>query len=45
MTAFLLQNLKLILLFFLIGSVIGLANIGSVPRILRTAIRLPMSVH
>jgi hypothetical protein len=27
MTAFLLQNLKLIMLFLLIGSVIGLANV------------------
>lgn len=29
MTAFLLQNLKLIMLFLLIGSVIGLANVRS----------------
>jgi hypothetical protein len=44
MTAFLLQNVKLIMLFILIGSVIGLANIRSETRILRIAIR-PMSVH
>jgi hypothetical protein len=46
MTAFLFQNLKLIMLFLLIGSVIGLANIRSETRILRiAAVRLPMFVR
>jgi hypothetical protein len=42
MTAFLFQNLKLIMLFLLIGSVIGPANIRSETRI---AIRSPTSIN
>jgi hypothetical protein len=42
MTAFLFQNLKLIMLFLLIGSVIGLANIRSKTRI---AIRSLTSIN
>jgi hypothetical protein len=45
MTAFFVQNMKLIMLFLLIASVISLANIRSESLNLRIAFRLPMFVR